>query len=113
MKILDKAITIDALKAIARGRFGDMIKAVVDIEKGLVAVDAELHSGLEGLLLQEGSRQAALWSINFYPDLEDDEFIEFDSMTNIRPSEGNMSRGVDGPGIQRAITSAVDKWIKR
>jgi len=81
-----------------------MIKAVVDVDKGLVAVDAELHSDLEALLLEKGSKQASLWGINFYPDLSGDDFVEFDSMINMRPSQGNMSRGVDNQGTREKIT---------
>ena len=63
-----------------------MVKAVVDIELELVAIDAELHSDLEALLLEQGSAQNNLWGINYYPELNNDDFVEFDSMINIRPN---------------------------
>ncbi|MBI4430914.1 MAG: hypothetical protein HY587_04285 [Candidatus Omnitrophica bacterium] len=113
MKILDKSITVDELKKIAVNTFGDMVKAVADIEKSLLAIDAELHSDLEALLLENGSKQNNLWGINFYPDLPGDDFIEFDSVINMRPSQGNMSRGVDDPAVQKKITAVVDKWVKK
>lgn len=113
MKILDKIITIGELKDLAAQMFGDLVKAVVDVERGLVAIDAELHSDLESLCLENGSKQKDLWGINLYPDLTGDDFIEFDSMINLRPAQGNMSRGVDVEKNRRKIIEAVNKWVKR
>ncbi len=113
MKILQESVTVGELKIIAAGTFGDMIKAVVDVRLGVVALDAELHSDLEALLIENGSGQDDLWGINFYPDLEEDDFIEFDSMINVRASQGNASRGVDDPTIRNRIVEIVDKWVKR
>ena len=113
MKILNEVMTISELKQLAQNTFGDLIKAVVDIDRKLVAIDAELHSDLEALLLEHGSKQNDLWGINFYPDIKNDDFIEFDSMINIRPSQGNMSRGVDSEEIRKNIIEIVNKWIKR
>ena len=113
MKILIDIITIDELRQIAANTFGDLVKAVVDIDRDLIAIDAELHSDLEALLIEDGSRQNSLWGINLYPDIEDDGFIEFDSMINLRPSQGNMSRAIDSPDIQKRIVYIVDKWVRR
>ena len=97
----------------AADTFGDLVKAVVDIDRELVALDAELHSDLEALLLENGSKQKDLWGINFYPDIKGGDFIEFDSMINMRPSQGNMSRGVDNEEIRKKIIGVVNKWVER
>ena len=97
----------------AAAGFGEMIKAVVDLEHELLAVDAELHSDLEALLLREGSKQANLWGINLYPKLQGAEFVEFDSMINMRPSSGNKTRGVDDPEICKQIIAVVAKRISK
>lgn len=112
MKILDGKITRDTLKAMAQERFGEMIKAVIDLDKKIIAVDAELHADLEALLLEAGSQQKSLWGVNFYPELQGDDFIEFDSMINIRPAAGNKSRGVDDPQKRAAIIQVANQWIK-
>ncbi len=93
--------------------FGDMVKAVVDVDRELVAVDAELHSDLEALLLEDGSKQKNLWGINFYPELRGDEFIEFDSMINMRPSQNNRSRGVENEAMRKKIIEIAAKKVKR
>jgi hypothetical protein len=111
MKILKEPISQDELKKIASEKFGDLVKAVVDVSKGLLAIDAELHSDLEALLLDDGSKQSDLWGINFYPFLEAEDFVEFDSMINIRPSQGNTSRGVDDEAIRSEILAIADRWV--
>lgn len=113
MPILKNTINLDELKQIAQDTFGDLVKAVVDVDRELVAIDAELHSDLEVLLLEDGSRQESLWGINFYPELEQEDFIEFDSMINLRPSQRNMTRGVDSKDLQAKIIHIVDRWVQR
>ena len=88
-----------------------MVKAVVDVENEWIAADAELHADLEALLLEQGCKQKNLWGINFYPELQGEDFVEFDSMINIRPSQNNSSRGVDSPEIQKKIMAVIAKRI--
>ncbi len=107
MKIIKDKLTLEELKQMAAGRFGEMVKAVVDVDRGLMALDAELHSDLEALLMEDGSRQKSLWGINLYPDAKKEEFIEFDSMINVRPSTGNRSRGVEKEEIRNKIVEIV------
>jgi hypothetical protein len=111
MKIVTQMLTLDGLKQIANGMFGDMVKAVVDVERELVALDAELHSDLEALLLENGSKQKDLWGVNLYPEMQGNDFIEFDSMINLRPSQGNRSRGVESEKIRVKILEIVAKRI--
>ncbi len=111
MQIVEKKVTLEELKPIAAHIYVNMVKAVVDIERGLVAIDAELHSDLESLLLQKGSQQKDLWGINLYPDGIGDDFLEYDSMINLRPSQGNRSRGVESEAIRNKIMSVVKKWV--
>jgi hypothetical protein len=113
MEIITGAIRIDRLREMAAGRFGDMIKAVVDVEQGIMAVDAELHADEEEALLERGSAQANLWGINLYPEVVGDDWVEFDSMINLRPSQGNRSRGVDDPGMRRRIVEVVSSLVVR
>lgn len=93
--------------------YDDLVKAVVDIDKKIMAVDAELHADQEQKLLEEGSSQKNLWGINLYPEKEGRDLIEFDSMINIRPWQNNRSRGADDPKIQERIIEIVNKLVKR
>jgi len=113
LRILNDTVTIEELLLIAKGSFGDLVKAVVDVDREIVAIDAELHSDLEALCLENGSKQSYLWGINYYPEMEGEDFIEYDSMINLRPSQGNISRGIEDEMIRKKIVKISDKWIKR
>lgn len=113
IKIVDDKITISELKEGASKMFGDLVKAVVDTEKCIMALFGELHSDEEAILLDSGSKQESLWGINIYPELEGSERIEFDSVINLRPSQGNMSRGVDDAKTQKKIITIVNKLITK
>jgi len=104
---------MDELRLLAAGRFGDMVKAVVDLERGLMLLDAELQADQEAELLAEGSAQRDLWGINLYPDLDGPDWLEFDSMINLRPSFGNRSRGVDDPVTRESIAGLVARLVRR
>lgn len=113
MEIITEAITLARLREMAESKFGDMVKAVVDVDKGIMAVDGELHADEEELLLVHGSKQASLWGINIYPDAGIGDCIEFDSMINLRPSQGNRSRGVENPQLRQRIVEIVSRLVTR
>ncbi|MCK9614989.1 MAG: DUF5674 family protein [Candidatus Omnitrophica bacterium] len=113
MEIVTNTLDLNRLREMAAGIFGNLVKAVVDVDKELLAVDGELHSDLEALLLESGSRQKSLWGINLYPEMQGKDFIEFDSVINMRPSQDNRSRGVDDEQIRKKIIEVVSKRIKQ
>ena len=109
--IITTFITREQLKQFAHNTFVDLVKAVVDIERGIMAVGGELHADEETALLEDGSKQSNLWGINLYPDKTGEDFIEFDSMINLRPSQNNRSRNVDDPAVRQQIITIVNKLI--
>jgi hypothetical protein len=111
IRIVREGIVRDELAEIAKQQFGDMVKAVVDVEQGIMAIGGELHSDEEAVLLDQGSAQRNLWGINLYPDKAITEWIEFDSMINVRPSSGNRSRDVEDPEVREAIARIVGRLI--
>ena len=113
MKIIATEISKKELTEMSKKMFGNLVKAVVDIEKGIMVVDAELHADEEALLLENGSAQKDLWGINFYPELIGEDFVEFDSMINLRPSQNNRSRGVEDIEIQKKIFNVVNKLVRK
>ena len=106
-------ILLQELRRLAAERFGDLVKAVVDLERRVMIVDADLHADQEAELLASGSRQVDLWGINLYPDLAMSDWLEFDSMINLRPSFGNRSRGVDDPATRDRIADLVRDLVIR
>lgn len=99
------------VERLAHEQFGDMVKAVVDVERGIMAIAGELHSDQEALLLDDGSRQDDLWGINLYPRQTGGDWIEYDSMINLRPSQGNRSRGVEDTETRARIRRVVDDLV--
>ena len=95
----------------AEQHFGDMVKAVVDIEKGVMALGGDLHADEEMMLLEQGSVQHNLWGINLYPDLPREQMVEFDSMINIRPAQNNRSRSVEDDSVRKQILQVVSSLI--
>ncbi len=100
------------LIVMAQQQFGDMVKAVVDIDQGIMAIGGELHSDEEAVLLEQGALQKNLWGINLYPERPALEWIEFDSMINVRPSGGNRSRYVERAEIRDTVTAIVNRLVQ-
>ena len=113
MKIIKEQIAIEELKEMAQKMFGNIVKAVVDIEKEIMAVDGELHADEEMLLTEDGSRRENVWGINFHPDDSGDDFVDFDSMINLKPHLGNRTRGVDDEETRNKIMEVVNKLVKK
>lgn len=111
MQILDSSISRTDLRTIAQNTFGDMVKCVADVRRGLLAIDADLHADLERLLLDDGSAQEDLWGFNLWVEEVGDDFIEFDSLINIRSWQGNPSRDVLNPEVRDAIRKIVSRFI--
>lgn len=111
MKILTAPIALQELKENYFGCFPTMIKAVVDCERGQMAVDADMHSDLETLLLENGSNNHELWGINLHPLESGENFLEFDSLINIRPSQDNRTLSVEDAGRREKIKRIVKYWI--
>jgi len=112
MKLVDKKITNEELKQMSEKMFDHLVKAVVDIEKEIMVVDAGLHVDEEFLLLEQGSEQKNLWGINIYPARTDEGWIVFDSMINTRPPQ-NRTRGVDNPVVREKIIKIVSRLVER
>ena len=112
IEVIREHVALGHLKAMAEGSFGDLVKAVVDIEAGIMAVGGGLHADEEAALLDLGSSQAHLWGINIYPAQHgSSDWIEFDSMINVRPKQRNRTRFVEDPMLQRRIIEIVGRLV--
>jgi hypothetical protein len=113
IEIIRSRVALDHLRALAEGLFGELVKAVVDVGQGMMAIGGDLHADEEALLLTQGSIQPELWGINLYPDQHGESgWIEFDSMINVRPRQGNRSRSVEDPAIRRRIVEIVELLVQ-
>ena len=111
MKKVEK-ISIEELAQLADKMYGTLVKADVDLVRRVVIVDMDMHADGEAYLLEDGSRQADLWGVNLHPSkYGTDDFIEFDSMINIRPRQNNPSRDVVDPTIRQQITVLIGATV--
>jgi Protein of unknown function (DUF5674) len=113
MKIISEPISIKKLWDNQQADFTEMMKIVVDIEKGILAIDAQMHADLEEILLENGSSQPNLWGANVYPNESDDDFLEFTSFINIRPADNNKSMEVQDMNIRSEIITIVHRLLIR
>lgn len=112
IRIIHTPIAREELRALAKQQFGDFVKAVVDVERGIMAIGGELHADEEAMLLDGGSAQRNLWGVNLYPDLPSDRWVEYDSLINVRPSQANRSRNVEDPVLREKIAGVVAKLVQ-
>ena len=110
MKILDTQISKKELIEMAEKMFGNLVKCVVDVEKEIVAIDSELHVDLAEMLVERGSSGKNLWGINIYPEKTD--WLEFDSMINLKPNQENRSRNVEDPIMREKIETIIKHFVK-
>lgn len=113
IEIVSDPIPLAHVREMAEALFGDLVKAVVDVERGIMAIGAELHADEEALLLDDGAVQADLWGINLYPEsFGQPDFVEFDSMINVRPRLGNRSRSVEDEELRGRILEIVAGLVR-
>ena len=112
-RIVKDKITQAELNTLAQEQYGNFIKAVIDIEQGVLGVGGELHVDIQSVLIEKENSQAQnTWGINLYCDKSGEDFIEFDSMINLKPVLGNKTRGVKDIEIRNKISEIVNKLIK-
>jgi len=111
-RIVKTLITKAELSELAKECYGEMVKAVVDVAQGIMAVGGEMHADLETLLTEEEhSKREDTWGINIYPAKSREEWVEFDSMVNLKPHFGNRSRDVENEEIREKIMAIVQKLV--
>jgi len=64
LRVVRDRITRTEVLELAESLFGDMVKAVVEVERSVMVVGGELHSDEEAWLLVDGSAQGDVWGIN-------------------------------------------------
>ena len=91
------------LKRLVLLYFEDMVKYVVDVERGVIGLGGDMHADAEQLLLEDGSRQADLWGATYYPGRGREGCIECTALINIRPAQGNRSMEIQDPALREKV----------
>ncbi len=101
--IVRKPVDQETLDALAKEWHQTLVKGVADIKTGLVALGGEWHIDANNRLLEEGSEQKDLWGFNIYPKEKGDAAIEYNSLINIRPIQGNRSMEITSEETRHAV----------
>jgi len=113
IKIIKEKIAKQELIDMAKDNYGDMIKGVVDIEKEIMAIGGEFHSDASVILVeQERSNQENIWGINIYPGKEKNEWLEFNSLVNVKPLKNNRDAEIESEEIKDKIKNIVNGLIE-
>ena len=110
-KILNKKISEKELREIAKEFYGDMVKGVVDIENGILAMGGEYHMDANNVLIENGSKQRDIWGFNWYFDRSEQNRIEYISLINIRPAQGNRTMEVQDLSLRDKMKEVILKYI--
>ena len=111
IKVFKTKVASSELNALAQATFGDMVKGVVDLQQKIIALGGDLHADCEEILLQQGSIQVNLWGFNIYPKKTKEERIEYTSLINIRPKQGNFQIEVKDDQRRKQIKAVIDSLI--
>ena len=111
IKVFSKKVSQVELSALAKEVYVDMVKGVVDIRQRIVALGGELHADCEQVLLDQGSKQENLWGFNIHLNKPQDDRLEYTSMINIRPKQGNLHREVQDLKIRQQIKEIIDQMV--
>jgi len=112
IKIINQKISKYEITKLAQETYGEMVKGVVDIRQKIMALGGELHADCETVLLEQGSSQSDLWGINIFPDQGNDKRIEFTSLINIRPNQGNRSIEIQDKNLQKQVSAIVNNLLE-
>lgn len=111
IKIIDKKISEFELQEIAKDFYGEMIKGVVDIEREIIAMGGEYHMDANEVLIKNDSKQHNVWGFNWYFNKKGDERIEYVSLINIRPAQGNRVMEVQDKSLRDKMKSIILKYL--
>ena len=111
IKLINQKITESELREIAKDFYIDMIKGVVDVERGILAMGGEYHIDANIVLIENGSRQQDIWGFNWYFDRAGDERIEYVSLINIRPAQGNRTMEVQDVSLRDTMKTIILKYL--
>jgi hypothetical protein len=109
--IVTKPISLDKVKALAKICYGTMVKGVVDVEKGIMALGGEFHRDANDAIIESGSKQTNIWGFNIYPFKKKENWLEYNSLINIRPAQSNSSMDITDQKLREIIRGIFEKLI--
>ena len=105
--IVREPVSQEMLGALAGAWHRTLVKGVADIGLEIVALGGEWHMDANNRLIEEGSEQQNLWGFNVYPNEKGGAAIEYTSLINIRPMQGNRSMEIASEETRAAVRKVV------
>lgn len=112
IKIIKERISLAELKRLAEENFGDILKGVVDVKRGVVALGGEFHVDANEALLKDGSDQENIWGINILLNKPKEQWLEFNALINIKPALNNRSMDIKDETIKKKIKEIINELIE-
>ena len=109
--IVDEPIALDVLAPLAKEWHGTLVKGVADIARGKIALGGEWHMDANSVLIADGARQEDVWGFNIYPEEMQGRVLEFISLINIRPQQGNRGMEITDEAVRAKIAHIVQRLI--
>jgi len=110
--IVRDAVDQKTLEALAGEWHDDMVKGVADINRGVIALGGEWHMDANNVLLADGSKQEDVWGFNIYPNESGEDAIEYISLINIRPLQGNTEMEIKDETLRARILGIVKEMLQ-
>ena len=111
IRIIRQPIQLAVADELARATHITLVKGVADVAKKIIALGGEWHIDANNVLIADGSEQKNLWGFNIYPKERGDAALEYISLINIRPAQGNRSMELTDPALRTAIREIVKNLI--
>ena len=112
IQIIKQSISKNDLRDLAKEFYEDLIKGVVDIERGLIALGGEMHADAEEVLIKDGSKQSNLWGFNILLNKDKEECLIYESFINIRPRDNNRDLEVKSPEIREKMRRIIFEKVQ-
>ncbi|MDP2594066.1 MAG: DUF5674 family protein [bacterium] len=113
MEILVAHEPIDeaTLAELAQAWHRTFVKGVADLDRRIIALGGDWHMDANNRLIADGSRQENLWGFNIYPVERGDAAIEYNSVINIRPAQGNRAMEITSEELRVMVRAVVAPFI--
>ena len=111
ISVIHEPITFTELEEFAKAYHRTLVKGVADVERGIIALGGEWHMDANTVLIADGSQQKNLWGFNVYLKQKSDQAIEYISLINIRPAQGNKTMELMDEGLRQSVRTIVGRLI--
>lgn len=109
--IVREPVSEETLVSLAQSWHGTLLKGAADLGRGIVALGGDWHMDANNVLIADGSKQEDVWGFNIYPKERGDSALEYISLINIRPAQGNKAMELADKTLRTKIRNIVGTLV--